>query len=187
MEVDVSNPLPTKVWIGTGPNEGFWQKLKFEGKPISPFENSLLLLRIPLLSQSPLTRQTSWQKKQKIETKKFFEADHYDAALDQSSDHPNPTKENPNVVLDSVHAPDPKPSSTKAPAPNESTSKNVTAQPDSVPDDQVTHPPASEVIPSPSNLIVTAVGKENIADTAMQIPNTVDHPNSSIFVDGKPI
>lgn len=25
MEVDVSNhPLPTKVWIGTGPNEGFW-------------------------------------------------------------------------------------------------------------------------------------------------------------------
>lgn len=31
------------------------------------------------------------------------------------------------------------------------------------------------------------MGKENIADTAMQIPNTVDHPNSSIFVDGKPI
>ncbi|GJV03532.1 hypothetical protein Tco_1337101 [Tanacetum coccineum] len=32
MEVDISQPLPLKVWIGTGKDEGFYQKMVFEGK-----------------------------------------------------------------------------------------------------------------------------------------------------------
>ncbi|KAK1405951.1 hypothetical protein QVD17_42337 [Tagetes erecta] len=32
MEVDISQPLPSKVWIGTGKDEGFYQKMVFEGK-----------------------------------------------------------------------------------------------------------------------------------------------------------
>ncbi|GJR46860.1 retrovirus-related pol polyprotein from transposon 17.6 [Tanacetum coccineum] len=32
MEVNISQPLPSKVWIGTGKDEGFYQKMVFEGK-----------------------------------------------------------------------------------------------------------------------------------------------------------
>lgn len=32
MEVDISQPLPSMVWIGTGKDEGFYQKVVFEGK-----------------------------------------------------------------------------------------------------------------------------------------------------------